>query len=305
MNRKNWFYTLCFLTIGQYIFPNENEPLPIGNFALPMSQQPSPLFSFGQNIVDKNDMLGYINPTFLKGKKGKRLFVNELYVLYGLSDRASIFALVNVPAIAKENNLTSSGIGDTIFQAEYAYVNKATARSQTQATIVGSLYLPSGLFEPSQQGINLPPHLPFVGFGSTSFFLGTTANHTTYDWYTFGSIGGFIITQHKDTKLGNIVLYQAGLGRNLRHYNDKILMLLFEMDGIYAKKDKLFGNIDPNSGFNIIYFGPVLYYATKRLIFQIGIQAPVFQRFNGIQAKNSYLFSISFAWLFNHDDYDK
>lgn len=281
----------------------DNQPIPIGNFALPVALMPSPLFSFGQNTVNKNDMLGYINPIYLRGKRGKKNFYNLIYALYGISDNLSIFALIDVPAIFKDNKLTSSGFGDTIIQGEYAYINTSTATTQTQATIVGSIYLPSGVFEASKQGPNLPPHAPFTGFGSTSFFLGGTISYTTIDWYFFSSVGNFFMTQHDNTKLGNILLYQGGIGVNLHHFNDRILMLMAEMDGIYTKRDKLLGTIDLNSGFNTIFLGPVLYYATKRLIFQTGIQVPVFQKFNGIQAKNSYLFSVSLAWLFNHDEY--
>jgi hypothetical protein len=281
------------------------EPLPIGNFALPMAQQPSPLFSFGQNIVDKNDFLGYETPNLIRGKKDKSLFFNQLYFLYGLSDNASIFALINAPVLAKENGLGSSGFGDTIIQGEYAFINKPTETSQTQATIVGSLYLPSGILEASKQGANLPPHLPFTGLGSYSFFLGGTVNHMTSDWYMFTSMGGLITTEHSQTKLGNSLFYQAGLGRNLKHYNDAVLLLLFEFDGFYSKRDKLIGFKDFNSGGNIIYFGPSLYFSTKRLIFQAGAQVPVFQKLNGFQSKNSYYFSISIAWLFNHDAYDR
>jgi hypothetical protein len=279
------------------------QPIPIGNFALPTAMQPSPLFSFGQNIVDAHDALGYVNPIYIKGKN-KKFFLNELDGLYGLSDEASLFIQIPAPVINKENNLTSSGFGDVIFQGEYAYFDKTTESSVTQATVVGSIYLPSGILEVAKQGPEVPEHLPFTGLGSTTFFLGGTAQRTTINWYMFTSVGGLITTTHNQTKLGNNVLYQFGLGRNITHLNDQIFLLVFELDGIYAQKDKLLGFTDPNSGGNTIYFGPALYYANKRLIFQAGIQTPVFQKLNGIQTKISYQISISVAWLFNHDDYD-
>lgn len=284
------------------------KPLPIGNFALSASQMPSPLFSFGQNTIDKRDFLTYESPNYIRGKDHKSFFFNQIYFLYGLSDNASIFALINAPAIAKSDGLSSTGFGDTIIQGEYAYINTATETTQLQATIVGSLYLPSGIFEASKQtlAVDLPAlRTPFTGLGSTSFFLGGTASYTTVDWYSFISSGGLITTRHDHSKLSNILLYQAGLGYNLKHFKDKILMLMCEMDGYYSKHDTIKGIKDLNSGGNIIYLGPVLYFATKRLLFQLGIQAPIFQKLNGIQSKNSYYFSMSIAWLFNHDAYDR
>ncbi len=283
---------------------HEDDPFPIGNFALPISQQPSPLFSFGQNIIDKHDALGYMNPIYFRGKN-KKFFLNEIIGIYGISDEASLFIEIPAPVVNKENNLFSSGFGDIIIQGEYAYFDKRNQVSVTQATVVGSIYLPSGVLEASNQGPDLPPHAPFTGLGSTAFFLGGTSQHTNINWYMFTSLGGLITTTHKQTKLGNNVLYQAGLGRNITHLKDQILMLLFEFDGIYAQRDKLLGIKDPNSGGNTLYFGPVLYYANKRLIFQAGLQVPVYQKLFGIQSKISYQLSISVAWLFNHDDYDR
>lgn len=291
---------LTFVILNSFIM-RADELLPLGNFALPTALQPSPLFSFGQNIVDTHDQLGYISPFYYKGKKDKFYFFNDWYFLYGLSDSTSVFVLINVPVIHHENNLKKSGFGDTIIQGEYAFINKQTAYSSRQATLVASVYLPSGVMEPSRLGPGLAPHNPFTGTGSPSFFFGTTANYTNFDWYVFGSCGGLITTTHKESKVGNSIYYQAGVGHNLKYYNDKILLLLFEFDGTRTQKNKLMGIINPNSGGTTIYFGPSLYYATKHFIFQIGAQAPIYQRLNGIQPTISYLFSISFTWVFHHE----
>lgn len=289
---------LSIATMAFYAAYAYEGPIPIGNFALPTALQPSPLFSFGQNILDAHDALAYINPVYLKGKN-KKSFTNLLYFIYGLTDSTSIFALVPVPTINKENGQQMSGFGDVIIQGEYAYINSSTPTTLTQATIVGSIYLPSGEFEIEKQLPALPDHLPFLGSGSTSFFLGGTFDHTTINWYSFASAGGFFTRTRKNNKIGNNFLYQLGLGRNISHLNDQILLLLFEFDGIYIKRNILMGQKDINSGGNVIYFGPVLYYANKWLIFQAGIQAPIYQKLNGTQQKNSYTFSMSVAWFFN------
>jgi hypothetical protein len=295
--------SIFFTIFSQNEQPGQGKQIPIGNFALPISQQPSPLFAFGQNIINKDDALGY--DTFLKiqGKCTKKLLLNQYYFLYGLNDNTVLLAGFTLPVISREGCLTTSGFGDTLFQLEYAYLNKGGPTFLTQGTIVASVYLPSGVFEPSLQGAGLPPHQPFTGFGATSFFLGTTINHTTIDWYAFGSIGEIITTRAKcKSKIGNTLFYQAGAGYNLKYLKDKIIMLMVEMDGIYSQKDKLLGATDANSGANIIYVGPVLFYSTPNWIFQTGIIFPVSQRFSGNQEKNSYYFSISLAYTFRHGE---
>ncbi len=276
-----------------------DEPLSRGNFVLPISQQPSPLFSFGQNIVDQGDKIGYLNPIFLAGRSKKRFFYNEIYFLYGLTDRLSIFGLLPAPVISKQDDVRNSGFGDIIVQMEYALFDKRTDASITQSTIVGSIYLPSGIMQ-TDEADTISVHAPFTGNGAVSFFLGGTLSHTTIDWYCFSSIGG-LITRHAGQrgKIGNSFLYQTGIGHNLGRYNDKIVMFLLEIDGVWSAKDIICDEVDFNSGGNIVYIGPVFYYANENTIFQAGFQIPAIQNLKGIQAKNSFLLSVSWAHKFN------
>lgn len=279
-----------------------NELVPIGNFALPVSLQPSPLFSFGQFIINADDKILFVNPIYLKGKN-KSSFENETILLYGLSDNASIFGLLPAPVLNDENGVETANFGDILIEYEYAFINATRVYDEIQSTIVASIFLPTGILELEREGEAEPDIESQSGFGSTSFLLGWTCSYMSVDWYTFVSAGGVLTTSRKDkTKLGDSVLYQAGIGRNLKHLDRKILLLLFEMDGIYSKRDQILGIINPNSGGNVIWFGPSLYYSDPRFIFQIGIQVPIYQKLNGIQTKDNYLFSVSFAWLFNDEN---
>lgn len=295
---------ILFLSIIQYIYPHsqifEPKPLTLGNFALPTALMPSPLFSLGQNIVDKGDVVGYLNPILLRGKNDKKFFYNEWYALVGLTNQLSVFILFPVPVINEEAHVRTTGFGDIIVQGEYAFYTKSDYHSVNQATAIATIYLPSGILEPVKSGFS--QHAPFTGLGSTAFFLGGTWSRTTYDWYSFVSGGGLITTTHHGNKIGNSALYQAGIGKNLRYYDNKILVGMLEFDGITFKKDRLANAIDPNSGGTIMYLGPSLYLATQNTIFQMGFQIPFYQKLNGNQAKNSFLISVSFAWLMRHFD---
>lgn len=275
------------------------KPIPIGNFALPTALMPSPLFSLGQNIVDRGDVLGYLNPILLSGKNKKNFFYNELYSLVGLSDYLSVFFLIPVPVITRENGLKTTGFGDMILQGEYAFYTKSTLESAVQATAIATIYLPSGILEPVKSGFS--QHAPFTGFGSTAFFFGGTWSRTTTDWYSFISGGTLVTTSHAENKVGNSVSYQAGIGKNLGYRTDKVLTAMVEFTGITFKRDKLMGHIDPDSGGTVMYLGPSFYMATPHTIFQMGFQIPFYQKLNGLQAKNSFQISISFAWLLRHE----
>lgn len=290
------------LLINMPAIADTNELVPIGNFALPVSLQPSPLFSFGQFIINADDKILFVNPIYLKGKN-KSSFENETILLYGLSDNASIFGLLPAPVLNDENGVETANFGDILIEYEYAFINATRVYDEIQSTIVASIFLPTGILELEREGEAEPDIESQSGFGSTSFLLGWTCSYMSVDWYTFVSAGGVLTTSRKDkTKLGDSVLYQAGIGRNLKHLDRKILLLLFEMDGIYSKRDQILGIINPNSGGNVIWFGPSLYYSDPRFIFQIGIQVPIYQKLNGIQPKDNYLFSVSFAWLFNDEN---
>lgn len=296
---------ILLLIVIQYSYSHiqifEPKPLELGNFALPTALMPSPLFSLGQNIVDKGDVLSYVNPVVLRGYNDKKSFYNAFYTLVGLTDTLSVFILFPVPVINQEGHLRTSGFGDIIVQGEYAFYTKSDHHSANQATAIASVYLPSGILEPEKSEFS--QHAPFTGFGSTAFFLGGTWSRITYDWYSFISGGSLITTKtrHNNNKAGNSVSYQAGIGKNLKYYDDKVLMGLIEFDGISSKKDRLMGHIDQDSGGTVMYLGPCLYLSTRNTIFQMGFQIPFYQKLNGNQTKSSFLISVSFAWLMRHE----
>ena len=236
MIKLHWYFFLCLIVF--LLKADDPRPEPFGNFALPTAMEPSPLFSFGQNTVDAHDALWYVNPFYIKGKN-KKYFTNLLYFLYGLSDNASIFALIPVPTINKQSGVLTSGFGDVIIQGEYAFINSSTRTTQIQATIVASIYLPTGEFEANRGLDGSVANLPITGNGSTSFFLGGTYSYTTQQWYSFTSVGELITTRYKNSKIGNTLYYQAGVGRNIVPLNEQVLLLLFELDGLYSKRNKI------------------------------------------------------------------
>lgn len=264
----------------------EESPPEIGNFALPLSQQLAPLLSLGQNTIGKNNLQLSV---FADNFSGTNQHFTDLIpnILYGITDEASVFVIAPYAASYKSEDLHSSGFEDSTLQFEYAFYSKSTKQYVQTATVLGGMTFPTG---------SVHADIP-TGIGSPSFILGGTFNRTYTDWYGFISGGEIITTSHDNTKFGDTSQYQAGLGRNIFTIDSKLIVAcLVEADGIYNQKNRIDGEIDPNSGGNTIYVTPSLWVSTKKLIFQLGIGYPVVQHLNGEQIKTNYLLAGSITW---------
>ncbi|MEX0940101.1 MAG: hypothetical protein WDZ41_01980 [Candidatus Babeliales bacterium] len=286
--KKIFFLLFFYLAINYGKEEDVVKYIEKGNLSLPTSQQLGPLFSFGQNVIDKGDFQVYAYDYFTKGnnKKSNELFP---YPLYGIRDDLSIF--LSIPAAKfKENNQQTFGLEDMFIQAEYAYYNKDTSTYGNQATAIGALFFPTGISDKN----------PSTGYGSVSFFLGGTYSHLAIDWYYFFSPGVFLTTKRKGIKFGNQFFYQAGIGKNIAYRSKKwLLTWMVEFNGMYSQPDKINNSKDPNSGGNIVYIGPSLFFSTQRLILQVGIGVPITQHLFGNQNKNHFIVAGGIAWKFN------
>ncbi len=263
------------------------EPPKIGNFALPYSQQPGPLIAFGENIIPKNETQLYLFADDYAGVN--KYFIDVIpSVVYGLTDTFSVF--INVPYAARYNTdkQSSSALEDAFIQFEYAFYYGSTSTYYEEATVVTAISFPTGSIRKN----------PTTGFGSPSFFLGMTFNRTYADWLFFGSPGATVATSLNGTKFGNEYLYQIGFGRNIADVNGWIFAWLIEGDGIYTGRNRINGEIDPDSGGNVFYITPSFWASTKKLIFQLGAGYPVTQHFNGNQTRSSYLLALDIGWSF-------
>ena len=259
-----------------------------GNFALPLSQQPAPLFSFGQNLVDKGDLLAFIYPSKLKGPQSD--FVEVVpSILYGLTNRMSLFIELPIAVKFKHEDTKSRGVSDLIVQLEQIMYAKETKTSVNEVTVVGHMTFPTG--SASKE--------PATGFGSPTFFLGATLSRTTTEWYYFTSLGGQITTIHKHNKPGNAFLYQFGVGRNIAYKKDGwILNWMVEVNGIYRQRNIVCNLIDCNSGGNTLIIGPSIFFSTRRFEMDGGIAAVASQHLFGCQTKEHYVAAFYAGWKF-------
>jgi hypothetical protein len=268
---------------------SEPEQLHIGNFALPSSQQPSTLYGFGQYIVDKGDLLVGMAPSILVGRRNSNLSTFTPYLIYGIRDDLVILASLPVAMRWTTECFATTGLTDALLECEYLLYSYKTEADAWEVSIEGSLFLPFGS----------DTTIPVTGFGSPSFFAGVITRYISTEWYWYISAGGIFPTKHKQTRFGDTFLYQTGFGKNVGYEPDVWLcMVMLEMNGIYTQKNKICGEIDPNSGGNIIALGPTVWFSTQKFIFQAGILPVVYQHWHGNQPNLTMFIDLNFEWKF-------
>jgi hypothetical protein len=275
----------CLLALSIMWANDDENQLKIGNLALSSALAPGPLFSFGQNIIDKHDFLLWESLEVLKARNSRYLLGTTSF-LYGVSDTLSLLA--NVP-IAKyqQNRACNKGLSNISLQAEWAFYVNDQLTYTNQLTWVTALRFPA----PKRMGF------PSLGSKAPGFFLGTTASHLSIKWYSFLTLGGWVIAPDKNQGASTQLLYEAGLGYNLGNPADGILLALLEANGIRSTQKRIGEIITKHNNANIMFVGPSLYWATKKWIAQLGYQIPLFQKIqNGSKFAGRY--AAFFAWYF-------
>ncbi len=261
-----------------------------GNFAVDGTMQPGPSLGFGQNIIDKGDTLGIFYPVMILGKK-KNLTEIAIEILYGMREDLSVLVAFPTAVHFKEDGNRSSGSIDTIVQFEYAFYAEHKPTYTNQLSAVAAMYFPTGD----------ECKVPATGFGSPSFFLGVVAAHYEPYWLGYTSFGAFLPTKNMEgVRAGNNFYYQFGYGRNIAYSPNKwILMWSFELSGIYSQKSRVNGVVEKNSGSNIVYVGPALWFSTQRFFLEIGVDPIVSQHLFGEQeGKTTALLSVYTGFRF-------
>ncbi len=263
----------------------ESKSLKIGNLALPNSQQPGPMVGIGENIIDQGQSQIFL---FFDDFLGRKKFFTDVIpgYLYGITDDFSVF--FNFPVAPKfgDGPFYSSGLEDLFAQFEYAYYTREELTFLDQGTVLLAFFIPSGSIT----------KIPNTGFGPL-LFAGTTFSRTAIDWFGFTSYGAIITKQAGGIKIGNNYFYEGGIGRNIWYITDKaILSWMVEVNGLYTERNRYNNRLDPNSGGNVIYVNPSLWYSTEDLIVQVGGGYAVIQHLLGRQNKEGFFLAFNIGW---------
>lgn len=288
-------FVLLLLVCDEFVFATTDEvdsgadsPPNVGNFALPGPQQPGPLISFGQNLIGRNHLQVYLG-SFSPYHAITPPFNNSnASMVYGFTDTTSLFFNFPLSGDSKSRSIRTTSIEDITLQLEHAFFTAGNQQFEEQATIVGALTVPM-----SEATTTKYPK----GFGSPTYFLGTTYNRTYVDWLFFASPGFLLTTTTNHIRLGSQGLYQAGIGHTILSVTDKsILFGLLEFDGQYTTKDQVFGKGLADTGGNVIAITPSVSFAMQEFIAQVGVGFPVVQNLNGNQKKTAYFIAALLTW---------
>jgi hypothetical protein len=260
-----------------------------GNFSLPTSQQPGSLLAIGQTIVDKGQRQINLLLQSVQYQGGYETSFNPNFT-YGFKDELAMQIVVPYYMQNKNIDLRSEGLADLELQFEYAYYNKDSKTYSDQGTALVEFLFPTGSTQKD----------PATGAGAMSALFGTTFSRTFVDWYVFGCLGFQLYGTDNGTQYGKAYIYDLGFGRNIAAKPSKwIFAWLIEIDGEYATADVINFMRDDNSGGNVIYVTPAIWYSTPHIIFQAGIGHAVYQRLFGDQQLYTYLYALDFSYTFS------
>lgn len=264
-----------------------NKVEKVGNLAFASSQQPNAFISFGQNILNKGQTQILCLTSYIKGEE--QYFINVIpSVLHGITDNLSIFISTPVAVRNKQNKHHSYGLEDALLEFEYAYFTKEHKTYYDQATVIAAVTIPTGSVHKN----------PNTGNGSPSFFVGGTLSRMGIDWFYFVSSGGFLTTSRNQTKIGNQLLYQMGIGRRIASNKKWLFDWMLELDGTHFARNTIKGHQDNNSGGHIIFVTPSLWLSNEHLVLQVGAGYAVYQHWFGKQNRSKYLAALNCAWTF-------
>ncbi len=236
----------------------------IGPDHLPYASGPGPLFSFGQNVQQKNGFVyrqiyAYTETDF----HSILLIHNHFY--YGITDYLTF--VLKQPIIAKnfQTGVNGRGLGNTRIELEgIPYMYHIPDEFRFRTTLIGGLIFPTN----TSQIISLQTTK------SMNYFAGVTESIATRNIFQYMFFGIFIPTSKHGNNFGFLFYYQTGFAHRIIMRDDFYLGADLEISGQYQKSQKVAGVTDYTTGGNTIFIGPSLRCSRDHFILQLGIQYP-------------------------------
>ncbi len=220
-----------------------------------------------------------------------------------------------VPWIRKEMKFTApegertrfetSGIGDAILQTKWIFYRNDRPAATTRLGIQGRVKLPLGSTDARLPSGRTAPRGLQVGTGTWDFeprlvFTDIERRwgfHGNAAWRFNGRDGGF--------DAGDTLLYALAAGFRFvpwvyESMRDRTLVAYLEVNGEVARRDRIDGRENPDSGGHVLFLAPALQWVvTPWLILEGSVQLPVVQDLNGTQLEHDFRLQIGTRYRFS------
>lgn len=227
---------------------------------------------------------------------GEKLVINttQLYYQHSFSEALKVqVVLPYVQKTASTNGATddsSSGLGDAILMARYAFWGDAT---QFAAVIVGAK-LPTGSKKDAVGTTTFSPDLA-LGTGSTDPLIGAVYNHNIGNWnYSADALYKFAGKGYDSYQFGNVL----NLGLNGYYGFHENFNIGLGLSGEIMAADTDSAGTVADTGGTVFFASPALQYTLNNFYAELSYQVPVYRNFVGTQmvVDNKVIISLRYAF---------
>jgi len=235
--------------------------------------------------------------------------IMPVVIPYELVDNKVVLGL-GLPLLYKRLDLGDNtskvpgfGIGDLTLFSKFNMFQKDSHQETFRVAGKVALTFPTGPFDQKDDSGQFPPPLQ-LGTGAISPALMLIA---TKLWRRFGlnaDLGYQAFTQVGELRRGSILRYDLAVSFRalpwiFGTFPDHQINLMFELNGTYTDNNRDKGEIDSNTGGNLLLASPGIQYQYADIMVEGSVQIPIpgLTQFNGSQMTPSWAVQLGLRWL--------
>jgi len=241
-----------------------------------------------------------------------RVYMTSVRGVFGAHEDVTI--ALNVPYVVKElettmggrrRRLNSDGLGDIAAIGKWRFYKDPELGGTTEMAAFLGIELPTGRDDVRDAGMRLPQPLQ-PGSGSVDGIIGAAFTRL-WDggrWLLNADLFYKANSEANDYRFGNVLRFDAGgqfraYPSRYERYDQFTLNLILELNGQYAEKDTLDGGrVDETGGLKLFASPGIQVIVSENLLFELGVQIPVFRHLNGPQLGEDFRATVGLRWLF-------
>ncbi len=205
----------------------------------------------------------------------------------------------------QRTSLNSDGFGDIPLIAKWRFFKALELGGTTEVSLLGGIKLPTGRFHERDVGMRLPRPLQ-PGSGSVDGILGAAFTRL-WDggrWLINADTVFQLNTEAEDYRFGNRLRFDVGAQYRIHparyeSYDQTTVNLLLEFNGEYGWNDEQDGHdLKATGGLQLFVSPGVQVIVSEDLLFEVGVQIPVYRDLNGPQLGVDFRATAGLRWRF-------